>query len=402
MAEYVCKVGTETGRVLSETYQAASESELRARLASQGFYVFSVRAKDLLRIRVGGVRRRGRVPADDLLIFNQQFMALSKSGLPLQKSLDLLGRQARNEEIRAALVTIRERVRAGALLSEAFEATGKFPKVYCATLRAGERSGSLDKVLAQYIAYQKTARSFRKKFLGALIYPAFLLVFLTGLIVLVDFFIIPKFTELYSDLGVALPPLTVLLISLGMGIRRSALYVLAGIIALVFLFRRVGRSGRFRMIWERLKFRLPLAGPLLMKFSVSEFTRTLGTLLQAGTPVVAALETAGESVSSPLLARGIRQARAEVTAGRGLSSSLRATGLFPDMALDMIEVGESTGALPGMLDAVADFFEEDVNIDLSALVALVDPVMIAVIAVAVGFVLVGFYLPLFSLAGRVH
>ncbi len=401
MAEFVCKVGTEAGRVTSETYQAGSEGELRARLASQGFYVFSIRPRNLLRIRMGGTSR-GQVRTDDLLIFNQQFMALSKSGLPLQKSLDLLGRQARNEEIRAALETIRTKVRAGALLSEAFEATGKFPKVYCATLRAGERSGSLDKVLGQYIAFQKTARGFRKKFIGALIYPAFLVVFLTGLIVLVDFFIIPRFTELYSDLHVSLPPLTVFLISVGTAIRHTALYFLTGFILLVVAARRLGKTGRVRLAWERLKFRLPIAGTLLVKFSVSEFTRTMATLLQAGTPVVAALETAGGSVSSPLLAKGIRQARADVTAGRGLSASLRATGLFPDMALDMIEVGESTGGLPAMLDSVADFFEEDVNIDLSALLALVDPVMIAVIAVAVGFVLVGFYLPLFSLAGRVH
>ena len=156
------------------------------------------------------------------------------------------------------------------------------------------------------------------------------------------------------------------------------------------------------MYWERLKFRLPVAGNLFLKFSVAEFSRTLATLLQAGTPVVAALQTASEASSSPLVAKGVAEARKEVTAGKSLSASLRATGLFPEMALDMVEVGETTGALPAMLDSVADFFEEDVGIDLSALVALVDPLMIAVIAIAVGFVLVGFYLPLFSLASQVH
>ncbi|HUZ47732.1 MAG TPA: type II secretion system F family protein [Terriglobia bacterium] len=401
MGEYICRVGSETGHVESQTHQASSEGELRMHLAAQGYFVLSVRPKSILAMPIGG-RRQGKIRADDLLIFNQQFMTLSKSGLPLQKSLDMLARQTRSEQLRAAVDGVRERVQGGALLSEAFEATQKFPKIYCATLRAGERSGSLDKVLSQYVTYQKTSRSFRKKFLSALIYPAFLMVFLCGLIVLIDTFIIPRFSELYSELDVPLPPLTVFVIGMGEGIKRAAVFILAGIALAIFALRSAGRSRGARLAWERLKFRLPVAGKLLLKFSVAEFVRTLSTLLQGGLPVVAALQSAGESVSSPLLAQGIEQARKEVMAGRPLSSSLRMTGFFPPMALDMVEVGESTGALPSMLEAVAEFFEEDVSIDLSTLVALVDPVMIAAIAVVVGFVLVAFYLPLFSLAGQVH
>jgi type IV pilus assembly protein PilC len=401
MGEYVCRVGTETGKVESQMHQASSEGELRARLAAQGYFIFSIRPKSVLAMQIGG-RQRGKIRADDLLIFNQQFMTLSKSGLPLQKSLDMLARQTRSEQLRSAVVGVREKVQGGALLSEAFESTGKFPKIYCATLRAGERSGSLDKVLGQYVAYQKTSRSFRKKFLSALIYPAFLMVFLCGLIVLIDTFIIPRFSELYTELDVPLPPLTIFVIGLGEGIKRAAIFLLAGIVLVILGLRAGGRSQEARLAWERLKFRLPVAGKLLLKFSVAEFVRTLSTLLEGGLPVVTALQNSVESVSSPLLARGIEQARKEVMGGRPLSSSLRMTGFFPPLALDMVEVGESTGALPSMLEAVAEFFEEDVNIDLSTLVALVDPVMIASIAVVVGFVLVAFYLPLFSLAGQVH
>jgi len=297
---------------------------------------------------------------------------------------------------------VQERVRGGALLSEAFESIKKFPKIYCATLRAGERSGSLDKVLNQYVTYQKTARSFRKKFLSAMIYPAFLLVFLSGLIVLIDTFIIPRFSELYQELNVPLPPLTVFVISLGLAIKRMGVFVLIGIALAVWGLRTAGRSQAARLQWDRLKFRLPVAGKLLLKFSVAEFVRTLSTLLQGGLPIVSALQSSAASVSSPLLARGLTQARIEVMGGRPLSESLRMTGFFPPMALDMIEVGETTGALPAMLESVAEFFEEDVNIDLSTLVAMVDPIMIASIAIVVAFVLVAFYLPLFSLAGQVH
>jgi type IV pilus assembly protein PilC len=401
MGEYVCRIGTGTGQVINQTHEAASEGELRTRLASQGYYVFSVKPKSILAMRVGSPRR-GKIREDDLLIFNQQFVTLSKSGLPLQKSLEMLAHQTRSEGLRVAVEDVKERVRGGALLSEAFESIGKFPKIYCATLRAGERSGTLDKVLSQYVTYQKTARSFRKKFLSALIYPAFLLVFLTGLIVLIDTFIIPRFSQLYNELNVPMPPLTMFVISLGLAIKRMGAFVLLGIVLAILGLRAAGRSQVARLQWDKLKFRLPVAGGLLLKFSVAEFVRTLSTLLQGGLPIVAALQSSAGSVSSPLLARGLEQARIEVMGGRPLSESLRMTGFFPPMALDMIEVGETTGALPSMLESVAEFFEEDVNVDLSTLVAMVDPIMIAAIAIVVLFVLVAFYLPLFSLAAQVH
>jgi type IV pilus assembly protein PilC len=401
MAEFVCKLGTDAGRVLTQTEQARSEEELRQRLRAQGYFVFSIRPKDILSIRIR-TSRRGKIRPDDFLIFNQQFLTLSKSGLPLQKSFELLAQQSQSEALRRAVEEVRDKVRAGALLSEAFESTGSFPKIYCATLRAGERSGSLDRVLAQFVAYQKQSRSFRKRFLSALIYPAFLMVFLGVLIAFVISFIVPRFAALYADLGVELPALTTFTISVAMSIKRLSGLILIALVGLVLLVRTAFRSSPTRLAWERLKFRLPLVGKLLLKFSVAEFARTLATLLQGGIPIVAALETAKDSVTSPLLARAIAQAQTEVAAGRALSSSLRLSGFFPEIALDMMEVGETTGAMSGMLEALAEFFEEDVNIDLATLVALVDPIMIAAIAVAVAFVLVAFYLPLFSMAAKVQ
>jgi len=401
MAEFVCKIGTDAGRVLTQTEQAPSEAEVRQRLAAQGYYVFSVRSKDLLASRLRGTRR-ARIRSDDFQVFNQQFLTLSKSGLPLQRSLEMLARQTRSVALREALEEVRDKARAGALLSEAFDATGRFPKVYSATLRAGERSGSLDRVLGQYLTYQKTSRSFRKKFLSGLIYPAFLLVFLGGLITFVITFIVPRFAELYADLDVTLPPLTVFVLNLALGIKRLAGVFLVVLVAAVLVTRAAFRSPRTRLAWERLKFRTPVVGSLLLKFSVAEFARTLSTLLQGGIPIVSSLETARESVSSPLLAQAIQQAQREVTAGRALSASLRLSGFFPPIALDMMEVGETTGAMPTMLEALAEFFEEDVNIDMATLVAMVDPIMIASIAIVVGFVLLAFYMPLFSMAAQVH
>jgi type IV pilus assembly protein PilC len=399
--EFVCKIGTEAGKVLVQTEQAGSEAELRHRLRNEGFYVFSVRPKELLGAR-WAPGRGGRIKPDDFLVFNQQFLTLSKSGLPLQKSLELLAGQARSEALRTALTKVQEKVRAGALLSEAFESVGRFPKMYCATLRAGERSGSLDRVLAHYLTYQKTSRSFRKKFLSALIYPAFLMLFLAGLISFVITFVVPRFAGLYAELEVQLPPLTIFVISLSQGVRRFAVLILVGIVLAVMAARGALRSRRTRLAWERAKFGMPMLGKLLLKFSVAEFARTLSTLLQGGIPIVSALETSKEAVTSPLMAQAIAEAGKEVTAGRALSASLRPCGLFPALALDMIEVGETTGAMPGMLEALAEFFEEDVSVDLATLVALVDPIMIACMAVVVAVVLVAFYLPLFSMAAQIH
>ena len=386
---------------MTQTEQAASEQELRQRLRTQGYYVFSVRVKEALASRLTG-GRTGRIRPDDFLIFNEQFLTLSKSGLPLQKSLEMLARQTRSEALRTALEEVRDKARAGELLSEAFEAAGQFPKIYCATLRAGERSGSLDRVLSQYVTYQKATRSFRKRFLSALIYPAFLLVFLTGLIAFVITFIVPRFAMLYADLDVKLPALTLFLIAFSQSVKSYAGAFLVALVGIVLGLRAAFRSARTRLAWERLKMRIPVAGKLLLKFSVAEFARTLATLLQGGIPMVSALETAKDSVTSPLLAQAIEQARQEVTAGRSLSSSLRMSGFFPPIALDMLEVGETTGAMSSMLEALAEFFEEDVHIDLATLVALVDPIMIAAIAIVVAFVLIAFYLPLFSMAAQVH
>jgi type IV pilus assembly protein PilC len=401
MAEFVCKLGTDAGRVLTQTEEARSEEELRQRLRSQGFLIFSIRPKDILSFQMR-TRRPGKIRPDDFLIFNQQFLTLSKSGLPLQKSLDLLAHQTRSDTLRLAIEAVRDKVKSGALLSEAFESTGSFPKIYCATVRAGERSGSLDKVLGQYLSYQKQSRGFRKKFISALIYPAFLLFFLSGLIIFVIEFIVPQFSKLYSDMDVQLPALTTFVISFAMQVKHYSLLIALGLVGVGLLVRTAAQSERARLAWERLKFRLPLVGGLLLKFSVAEFARTLAVLLQGGTPIIAALDTAKESVSSPWLSRAISQARSEVAAGKELSACLRASGFFPSIALDMMEVGETTGAMANMLEALAEFFEEDVNIDLETRLSLVGPVMIAVIAVVVAFVLIAFYLPLFSMAAMVH
>jgi len=398
--EYVCKLGSNTGEVITRTEQATSEAALRQRLLAEGYLVFAIHSRGLS----GAVIRhkQKKIKADDFLVFNQQFLTLSKSGLSLQKSLDLLVAQTRTDELKEALDGVREQIRGGKLLSEAFEAVGRFPKVYCATLRAGERSGSLDKVLAHYLTFQKTSRGFRKKFISALIYPSFLVAFLFILITFVVMFVVPRFALLYNDLGVELPAMTLFVIAFSRNLNHLIIPILIGLGALIAGMRSAFRRESTRLAWDRFKFKVPVVGPLLLKFSVAEFARTLSTLLQGGLPIIMALKTTVDSVSSPLVARALEAARREVLGGQSLYHSLKANVFFPPMALDMIEVGESTGALPAMLENLSEFYEEDVAIDLGTLVSLVDPIMLGLIAIVVAFILIAFYLPLFQLASQVH
>src|SRR5579863_7254496 len=239
--DFVCKLGTATGQVTVSTLQATSEAEVRHRLSAEGYYIFSVEPQTGLGRQVFS-RRRRKISPDEFLIFNQQFLTLSKSGLPLQKSLELLVAQTRSDQLGAALEEVTTQVRAGKLLSEAFEAVGRFPKIYSATLRAGERSGNLDKVLAQYVTYQKATRGFRKKFLSVLIYPTFLVVFLVALVSFVVTFIVPKFALLYADLQVTLPPMTQFVISFSQTLNRWIIPILIAVVIVVFLTRSAFQS----------------------------------------------------------------------------------------------------------------------------------------------------------------
>jgi len=399
--EYVCKIGSSTGQVFTRLEQATSEAALRQRLVTEGYLVFAIHSRGGLGVGVA-TKRRKKIKADDFLIFNQQFLTLSKSGLSLQKAIDLLVAQTRTDELKEALQGVREQLSGGKLLSEAFEAVGRFPKVYCANLRAGERSGSLDKVLEHYVKLQKASRGFRKKFISALIYPSILVCFLAVLITVVVTFIVPKFALLYNDLGAELPAMTVFVIAFSKNLNRLIVPILIAMGALVAALRSAFRRESTRLAWDRFKFKVPKVGPLLLKFSVAEFARTLATLLRGGLPIIMALKTTCESVSSPLVARALEAARMEVLGGQSLFKSLKANVFFPPMALDMIEVGESTGALPDMLENLSEFYEEDVEIDLARIVSLVDPIVLGVIALVVAFILIAFYLPLFNLASAVH
>jgi type IV pilus assembly protein PilC len=402
MAEYTIKMADERGHVLEQTENGASEAEIRDRFAQQGYFVYSIRSKGLLSANVGLPQRR-KVRQDTFLIFNQQFVTLIHAGLPIIQSLELLIKRQRNPFFRSVLQNVHDRVRGGELLSEAFAAQKIFPKVYTTTLLAGEKSGNLEEVLGRYIAFQRLSVSFRKKLISSLVYPALLVVVLVVMLTFLITFVVPQFATLYKALGADLPAMTALMLDIGVNAREYAPYALVVVVVLGFFLWRWMKSDSGATQMDRIKLKTPLLGDIWLKYQVAVFSRMLSTLLSGGLSLVPSLETAGESMQSRLMAHGIESSTVGVREGQPLARSLEATEVFPEMSVEMIEVGESTGALPAMLNSIAEFYEEDVQNALTTAMALIEPVILIVMGVVVAFVLISLYLPIFSLgAGTIH
>ena len=392
MAEFVIKLADERGRVQEQVHTAATADELRARFAHAGYHVFSVRARS----GFGGLSRR-KVKLEPFLIFNQQFLTLIRAGLPILGSLQMLAKGQKNAHFSAQLDDVSTRVKTGEALSSAFEAQSGFPVMYTTTLLAGERSGNLQEVLERYVSFQRISLSFRKKLIASLIYPSVLLTLVSGLMFFMFAVVVPQFAVLYDQMGSKLPAMTMDLLAFGKWLNHNLLWI--GLIALgtaagVYRFAITERGKDFI---DGVRVRLPIFGKIWLKYQVALFARTLSTLLTGGLPLVPSLETAARSISSRRVSKSVMSSISTVREGKSLAESLTNTGVFPDLAAEMITVGEQTGALPQMLNSVAELFEEDVATALTASLALIEPAILIVMGVVVVFILISLYLPIFSL-----
>jgi type IV pilus assembly protein PilC len=403
MAEFLVKVADERGRVLEQVENARSAQEVRDRFTEQGYLVYSVKQRGLAVAGLAAARSR-RVKLEQFIVFNQQLVTLIRAGLPILTSLDLLSKRQRNPYFKSLLENVQERVKGGQLLSEAFEAQGVFPKIYTTTLMAGEKSGNLEEVLSRFIAFQRVSLSVRKKLLTSLVYPALLIVLVICMLVYMFTVVIPKFAELYANFNAQLPAVTRFMLALGVGAQHYALIVFPVLIVVALLLWRWSHTDAGSEWFDRLRLRSPVLGEIWLKYQVAMFARTMSTLLAGGLPLVPALETASASMQSRLIAHAVGASSERVREGRPLSRSLEETRIFPPLSVEMIEVGESTGALPAMLNSVAEFFEEDVQTALTAALALIEPVILLFMGLVVAFVLVSLYMPIFSLgaSGQLH
>jgi type IV pilus assembly protein PilC len=392
MAEFVIKLADERGRVQEQVQIAGSAEELRTRFTQAGYYVYSVRARGL---RGGGGRKKANLEA--FIIFNQQFLTLVRAGLPILNSLDMLVKGQKNAHFRAQLENVAARVRTGESLSGAFEAQGGFPLIYTTTLLAGERSGQLEDVLSRYLAFQRISLSFRKKLTASLLYPCLLITMVIALFIFLISFVVPRFALLYDQLGTNLPAATRALLAVGNNFQHYILWVLAGFAVIVYVLFRYSQTTAGASRIDRMRIGMPVFGNIWRKYQVALFVRTLSSLLTGGLPPVPSLETAARSISSSTIASAVMASVTTVREGKSLAQSLEKTGVFPDLATEMIDVGESTGALPQMLNSVAEFFEEDVQTALTAALALIEPAILIVMGTVVVAILIALYLPIFSL-----
>ena len=396
MGQFHCRVADAEGRVFSHVEPASSLEEARQKLVDRGLYVYSVESRGGRLAALVRQKSGRQIDGSEFLILNQQFNTLIKAGLPILKSLDLLATRASSPKLRPVISQVRDRVREGKSLSEAVAEAGVFSKVYSTAILAGEKSGNLPGVLDYYIAYQRVSTGVRKKILASLAYPALLISVAAIIVTYLVTVVIPKFALLYRDMNVELPAPTKLLIAITVDYR----YTVFGIVVLVavtaagvFLWSRSEEGGA---AFDRFKFRLPVIGDTLLKFQVAQFSRTLSTLLTGGTPLVAGLQTASDAITSKLLRSTVDQATQMVREGESLHGALASKGIVPELALDMIEVGESSGALSPMLNSVAEFYEEEVNLRLTALVSLIEPLLLIFMGLLIAFILISLYLPIFS------
>ncbi len=392
--EFLCKVGTPAGEVHEQAFSAQDEASLRLELEQKGYYIFSIRRRLALRGLALGARR---VRTELLMLFAQELAALLKAGLALLQSLDVMLERQKDPLFRRSLAAVREKVKGGVALSEAFRAEGDlYPPILAATVLAGERSGNLETVLKRFATYLRLNQQLRKRAVSASVYPLVLLTMMLVLVAILMLKVIPAFQDFYGDMGVELPYLTRALMAVAIASRDNVLWIgLAFVGGVLFLSAWLRRDAS-RILVDRLLLRLPFVGGLMRMYATSQLARTLSSLLAGGLPLLNAMEVAGSSVGNRAMAAAVAAAAPLIREGKSLTVALESTRMLENLPLEMVKVGEQTGALAEMLTAIGDFYDDELENSLTTVMALIEPLMLVVMSVIVATMLLAFYLPLFE------
>jgi len=397
--EFTCRLGTPSGEIVEGVYIAQSETHLRRELEEKGLHVLALRPRGGLGLPGFSLgRRKPKIARHEFLVFNQELATLLKAGMPLVQSLDILRTRLSNPVFKAVLDDVHEKVRAGTALSEAFQAHGDlFPSVYTASLMAGERAGNLDAVLRRFVAYAKVVDTVRKKTISALVYPAILIGLAIVLVAIIVIKVVPTFSDFYSSFKAELPLSTRIIVAFSDFVRHNLLFLIVGVLAAGAGFyawvKQPGQGARF----DRLVLSVPIIGPAFRKFSTSQLARTLATLLGGGIPLVNALEIASRSTGNRHMGRELELVAQRVREGQSFAATLLDRKVVPDVAIKMIEVGESTGALQEMLNSLADFYDEEIETDVGRFVTVIEPALLIIMGIVISVIVLALYLPLFQL-----
>ena len=403
--QFVCRVGTSGGRIVEDVFEATDEATLRQQLTQRGYHIFDVRRRGPIgRLRIPSrSRETNRIGFRELTNFNQELAALLRSGLPMLQALDLRLERQKEPVLRSTLSEVRDRVKSGEDLSSAIDAFGDmFPPLYAATLKAGESSGEMEQVIRRFIRYLQLVTETRKRIVSALVYPAALVGLSVALIGVMTIWVMPRFTDFFSSLRVDLPLLTRITMGLSVFVKEHFLLLVIVVVTLVLVVLNMSRTEAGRNAISRAQLRVPLLGPVFHRLALSEFCRSLATLLAGGIPIVSGLEVAVGAVSNSYFRQRLEPMIDGVREGQSLAKSLEETGVGSDIVIDMIEVGEATGSLDTMLSDVSDFLDEEVETSLQRLLSLLEPVMLVLMGIIVATLLISVYLPLFSLLGQVQ
>ena len=404
MAEFICRLGTPTGEVVTRTIEATAERDLRTKLEREGFRIFSVSAGGAASVRraFGGEARSRKIKTDDFLLFNQQLSALLRAGLPILQAIGILRKRVQNERLRLILEDVEDKIRAGQALSQAFAAQGdSFPRIYIASILAGERSGALDQVLLRYVSYQKTINEARRKIKKSLAYPAVLVSASILLVMVLSTYVIPKFMQLYGGVTDRLPTVTVVVVSSAEFISQNLMWLIPTVVGVIIFILYWRRTARGRLTIDRWILKMPVAGETVRQLTIAQFTRSLATLLAGGITLPESVEIAGESITNRALREASQGVLAGIREGRPFTDSLEASGWVSELAIDMIGVGERSGALREMLDEVANFYDSELDVRLNTITTFIEPVILIFMGSLVMTILLAMYLPLFNMIGNI-
>jgi type IV pilus assembly protein PilC len=400
---YAYKVRDREGKIAAGSMEAESEEAVVSRLRQLGYAPVSIEAEKSAGLKTE-VRMpfSGRVKLKDLAVFSRQFATMINSGLSLLRSLTILGEQTGNKRLAEVLTQVRAEVEKGSSLSAALAKHPKiFNRLYVSMVRAGEIGGFLDQVLVKVAETFEKEVELRGKIRSAMTYPVVVFAMVLLIVAAMLIFIVPTFESLYESLGGTLPLPTRMLIGASQGIRRYFLVVVLVLVAVAFAYKRwrATPAGRYRL--DQFKLKVKVFGPLFHKTALSRFSRTLATLIRSGVPILQALEIVAETVNNGVISRAVRDVQVSVREGESLATPLSKHPSFPAMVVQMMAVGEETGALDTMLSKVADFYDQEVEAAVASLTSMIEPLLIAVMGAAVGGMVIALYLPLFNIINLV-
>lgn len=398
MAEFICKVGSEKGEIIERRFNAESSEMLQLDLEQKGYYVFSIKPAGF---SLFGRGSRRKIKPDDFIIFNQELRALLKAGLPAMRSLDILIKRQKDTSLGSMLRGVRESIETGSSLSDAFaQYRDVLPTAYIATLVAGERSGDLGEAIDRFVKYAQLTNNLRKNFRKALYYPIFLIGLSVAMIAMMMVYVLPEFSKFYEGFNQELPLLTRFVVGLSTGMRDNILLIAAGTAGFILFIIWWRGTVTGRRILSSLQLKIPIAGEIIYKYQISQLFHSLSVMLRGGMPVLSSLQDLVKSTSNPLFRNALEKTARRVSEGDSLTQAIQGTVLETDLTSEMIEVGESTGALPDMLQNVAGFYDEEVRNRMDAALSLLEPVLLLVMAIIVATLLFAMYYPLFNLMGN--